>query len=410
MRYSCRIALAAVILASPALGAAPLAAQAADSRIEPYTIHVPDEVLSDLKARLDRTRFPDTLEGVGWDYGTELTYLRSLVEYWRTRFDWRAQERKLNQLEQFTTTIDGLRIHFVHRRSKVPGAMPLLLTHGWPGSFFEFTKIIGPLTDPAAHGGRAEDAIHVVALSLPGFGFSDKPRDRGYSPEKMADIIAKLMARLGYQRYGAQGGDWGGIISRLIAINDAPHVAGLHLNFCTAGPPAGAADPNAGVPEAELRRWQARQSEMENERAYQQIQATKPQTLGYGLTDSPAGLAAWIVEKFRTWCDCGGDVESRFTKDDLLTNIMIYWATGTATSSARIYYENRVARPNPARVTVPTGCALFPREITVPPRRWVEARYNLVRWTEMPRGGHFAALEQPELLVEDVRAFFRGLR
>jgi microsomal epoxide hydrolase len=347
---------------------------------------------------------------VGWEYGTELAYMKGLVEYWRSTFDWRAQERKLNAFPQFTTTIDGLNIHFVHVRSKHPNAMPLALTHGWPGSFFEFTKVIGPLTDPVAHGGRAEDAFDVVAISLPGFGFSDKPQRPGVGPERMADVIAKLMARLGYTRYGAQGGDWGGIISRILAIKDAAHVSGLHLNFCVAGPPQGAADPDAGVASAELTLMQERQAYMENERAYQQMQGTKPQTLGYALNDSPAGLAAWIVEKFRAWCDCGGDVEKKFSKDDLLTNVMIYWASGTATSSARIYYENRVATAVAGRVTVPTACALFPKEISTPPRRWVEARYNLTRWTAMPRGGHFAALEEPELLVDDVRAFFRTVR
>jgi pimeloyl-ACP methyl ester carboxylesterase len=377
--------------------------------ITPYRINVPDEVLRDLKDRLARTRLPDTLEGSGWDYGTDLAYMKELLPYWRDRFDWRAQEKKLNQLDQFTTEIDGVTIHFVHQRSKHPNALPLVLTHGWPGSIFEFTKIIGPLTDPVAHGGRAEDAFHVVAISLPGFGFSGKPSGPGWGPPKIASVIASLMARLGYQRYGLQGGDWGGIISRLVALGDAEHVAGLHLNFCTTGPPQGG-DPNAGVPPAELQRMQERQAFMENERGYSNIQGTKPQTLGYALNDSPAGLAAWIVEKFRTWCDCDGNVEKKFSKDDLLTNITIYWATQTATSSARIYYENRVGGSQQGRVTVPTACALFPKEITVPPRRWVEARYNLTRWTEMPRGGHFAALEEPALLVDDVRAFFRTVR
>jgi len=378
--------------------------------IVPFKIQVPEETLRDLKARLARTRFPDEIPGTGWDYGTDLAYLKSLVAYWRDRFDWRAQERKLNEFDQYKTTIDGLEIHFIHQKSKVANAFPLAVTHGWPGSIVEFTKVIGPLTDPVKYGGRAEDAFNVVAISLPGFGFSGKPAERGYSPEKMGTIIAKLMARLGYQRYGVQGGDWGGIISRLVALDDPTHVAGLHLNFCTAGPPAGVANPNDGVPPVELQRYQARQTYMENERAYQQIQGTKPQTLGFSLDDSPAGLAAWIVEKFHAWCDCDGNVESRFTKDELLTNITLYWVTQTGTSSTRIYFENRVATGNPGKVTVPTACALFPKEITVPPRKWVEARYNLVRWTEMPRGGHFAALEQPELLVNDVRAFFHDLR
>ena len=381
----------------------------ASDAIVPFKIQVADSVLRDLKERLARTRFPEEIPGVGWDYGTDLTYLKSLVAYWRDRYDWRAQERRLNQFDQFTTDIDGLKIHFIHQRSKEPNAMPLAITHGWPGSIYEFTKVIGPLTDPVKYGGRAQDAFNVVAISLPGFGFSGKPRERGYSPEKAADIIAKLMARLGYQRYGVQGGDWGGIISRIVALKDPQHVAGLHLNFCIAGAPPGG-DPNAGVPPSELQRQQERNTYMANERAYQQIQGTKPQSLGYAMEDSPAGLAAWIVEKFKVWCDCDGNVESRFTKDDLLTNVMLYWVTETATSAMRIYYENRVATGVTGRVTVPTACALFPKEITTPPRKWVEANYNLTRWTEMPRGGHFAALEQPELLVDDVRAFFRTVR
>jgi microsomal epoxide hydrolase len=397
-----------LLLATLGVGALMSAAPQPEA-IAPFTIHVSDQTLRDLKSRLRQTRFPEELAGTGWTYGTDLAYLKSLVAYWRDVYDWRAAERKLNQLPQFKTTIDGIDVHFIHQRSKVPGAFPLALTHGWPGSVYEFTKVIGPLTDPVTHGGHAEDAFDVVAVSLPGFGFSSKPTTPGYSPERMGHIIATLMARLGYTRYGLQGGDWGGIISRLVAIDDAPHVAGLHLNFCLAGPPPGGA-PMDGVPAEEAQLYQARESYMVNERAYQQIQGTKPQTLGFSLDDSPAGLAAWIVEKFHAWCDCDDNIESRFSKDDLLTNIMLYWVTGTGSSSTRIYYENRVARPNPARVTVPTACALFPKEISVPPRKWVEARYNLTRWTIMPKGGHFAALEQPQLLIDDVRAFFRGLR
>jgi pimeloyl-ACP methyl ester carboxylesterase len=406
------VAVCACLMASAAASPTLTWAQTPSSQgdaITPFRIQVPDQVLTDLKARLARTRLPDQIAGTGWDYGTDVAYLRTLLAYWRDSFDWRAQERRLNQFSQFKTRIDGLEIHFIHQRSPRASAMPLALTHGWPGSIMEFMKIIGPLTTPEQYGGRAEDAFHVVAISLPGFGFSEKPDQRGYSPEKIGGIISTLMARLGYTRYGVQGGDWGGIISRLIALNDPAHVAGLHLNFCIAGAPGGP-EANAGVPAAELQRMQARNAYMENERAYQQIQATKPQTLGYALNDSPAGLAAWIVEKFRAWCDCDGDVEKKFTKDELLTNITIYWVTETATSSARIYYENRVAGGTTAKVTVPTACALFPKEITVPPRRWVEARYNLTRWTEMPRGGHFAALEEPQLLVDDIRAFFRDLR
>jgi len=378
--------------------------------VVPFKIHVTDAVLSDLKERLARTRFPGEIANSNWDYGTNLAYLKELVAYWRDRYDWRAAERRLNQLDQFTTNIDGLDIHFVHQRSKNPNAMPIAITHGWPGSFTEFTKIIGPLTDPAAYGGNASDSFHVVAISIPGFGFSGKPADRGYGPERIAGILAKLMARLGYTRYGLQGGDWGSSISRFTALNDASHVAGLHLNFCLAGPPPGVKDPNEGVPPAELERTRARQAFFENERGYFLEQSTKPQTVGYGLDDSPAGLAGWIVEKFRTWSDNDGNVEQKFTKDELLTNVMIYWVTQSGASSARIYYENQRAPAAQRRVEVPTACAVFPKEISIAPRRWVEAWYNVTRWTEMPRGGHFAAMEEPQLLVDDLRAFFRTLR
>jgi pimeloyl-ACP methyl ester carboxylesterase len=392
-----------------------VAAQGSTARgseaVVPFKINVPESVLADLKQRLARTRFPGEIPGSNWDYGTNLAYLKDLVAYWRDTFDWRAAERRLNQFDQFTTKIDGLDIHFIHQRSRNPNAMPLVLTHGWPGSVVEFTKIIGPLTDPAAHGGNAADSFHVVAISLPGFGFSGKPADRGYGPERIAGIIAKLMARLGYTRYGLQGGDWGASVSRFAAINDACHVAGLHLNFCPVGPPPGVTNPNEGVPPAELERTRERQAFFETERGYFLEQSTKPQTIGYALDDSPAGLAAWIVEKFRSWSDSGGDVEKSFTRDDLLTNITLYWVTQTGTSSARIYYENqRAGGPAQRRVDVPTACAVFPKEISIPPRRWAEAQYNVTRWTEMPRGGHFAALEEPQLLVDDIRAFFRTLR
>ena len=384
--------------------------------IRPFEIAVSDEVLADLAARLARTRFPDQV-GTDWVYGTDVDYLRELVAYWRDEYDWREQERRLNQFDQFKTRIDDLDIHFIHHRSPEEHALPLLILHGWPGSIVEFMKVLGPLTDPVAHGGRAEDAFHVVAPSLPGYGFSDRPREPGMGPEQMADINTQLMARLGYDRYGTQGGDWGAVISRWIAYTDAEHVAGLHLNFVMASPPTGAQNPMEGVTPDELQRMQARQASLANATGYTQIQGTKPQTLGYGLNDSPAGLAAWIVEKFHAWCDCQGDVESIFTKDELLTNVMLYWVTETATSAARLYYESRrqtggagILTAPPGRVEVPTAGALFPYELLIPPRRWAEAHYNITRWTEMPRGGHFAAFEQPELLVEDVRAFYRELR
>jgi epoxide hydrolase len=396
--------VAAELLAGSGLSGRVLAQGTAP--IVPFKIAVPDAVLADLKDRLARTRFPSEIEGSGWDYGTNLSYLRELVTDWRTSFDWRAQERKLNQLPQFKTQIDSLDIHFIHQKSSRTDAIPLVFVHGWPGSVLEVTKIIGPLTEPSA----GETAFHVVALSLPGYGFSDKPKQSGISNRRIAGIIAQLMARLGYQRYGAQGGDWGGFIVRQLGLVDPQHLIGLHSNMCVAGPPPGP-NPNEGVPPDELKRVEAARQRSANESAYSQLQGTKPQTIGYSLNDSPAGLAAWIVEKFRTWSDSGGNVETKFTKDELLTNIMIYWVTETGPSSVRLYYENRRDPGLQGKVQVPFACAVFPFEMfVIAPKQWVEASYNLVQYTVMPRGGHFAAMEEPQLLVEDVRKFFKGLK
>jgi microsomal epoxide hydrolase len=393
--------------ASRVPGAQPTSAEA----ITPFKINVPQADLVDLKQRLARARIPDEIDGANWDYGTNRAYLRELIAYWRDRFDWRAQERHLNRFEQFKTTIDGIDIHFIHRRSKEPNALPLLITHGWPGSFVEFDKVIERLTDPVAYGGRPDDAFDVVVPSIPGFGFSERPHERGYNPARIAGIFAKLMARLGYTRYAAQGGDFGSAITRSLALQDASHMVGLHLNFCIGGPPQGVADPNAGLSPQELQRIRGSLFAKGDEQAYSQQMGTRPQTVGYALNDSPVGLAAWIVEKYRAWSDNGGDVEKSFTKDEMLTNISLYWLTQTATSSARIYYEARNAGPaDTRRIELPTACAIFPKEVSYAPRAWQATRMNLVRWTEMPRGGHFAALEQPELLVDDVRAFFRELR
>ena len=380
--------------------------------IEPFSIEIPDIVLNDLWERLARTRFPDQLEDAGWSYGTDLSYLKELCAYWGSGFDWRAQERALNQFAQFRTEIDGLKIHFIHQRSIEKDATPLIITHGWPGSFVEFTKVIGPLTDPRAYGGNSEDAFHVICPSIPGFGFSEAPRKSGFGFKQAAEILVKLMARLGYRQYGGQGGDWGAFISSWIAALDTPHVNGLHLNETVANPLEATADAREKMSPEEKRKMERQKRLFLLEGDYVAIQSTKPQSLGYALNDSPAGLAAWIVEKFRGWSDCRGNVEKRFTKDELLTNIIIYWVTQTITSSMRSYYEARASEwkllPE-ERITVPTGFALSPIDAQIP-RKQVEKSHNVVHWKVMPSGGHFAALEEPDLLVEDIREFFRKLR
>lgn len=385
---------------------------AVDDDIRPFTIDVPESVLDDLRSRLTHARFPPQIDGAGWDYGTELEYLQELCRYWRDDYDWRAAEAELNRYPQFTTTIDGQRIHFVHARSPEPDALPLVVTHGWPGSVAEFTKIIGPLSDPAAHGGDRATAFHVICPSLPGYGFSGPTHERGWDTRRIASAFAELMARLGYDRYGAQGGDWGAMVSTQLALLDPNHVCGIHVNLVIAGPPPG--DDLSQLTESQLAALADVDRHLKEGSAYAQIQGTRPQTIGYSLDDSPVGLAAWIVEKFRAWSDCDGDVERSFTKDELLTNLMLYWVTATGHSSGRLYYETmksgRFGLGADPRVEVPTGCAVFPREITRPPRSWAETRYNVIHWTEMPAGGHFAAMEEPELLVDDVRAFFGSLR
>ena len=376
-------------------------------KVIPFKIHVTDDVLQDLQLRLARSRLPDQIDDAGWQYGTDLAYLKELTKYWRTQYDWRVHEATLNRFAQFKTNLDGYDLHFVHQRSKHPHARPLVLLHGWPGSFFEFYKIVDALTDPESHGGQARDAFHVIIPSLPGFGFSEKPRDKGWNNGRIAQTIAKLMARLGYDRYSAQGGDWGATIATWLGRNDADHCTAIHINFVIASSNTPGSKAFDGLTEAEINRVQERQQFMAEERGYSQIQGTNPQTLGYGLNDSPTGLAAWIVEKFRSWSDCQGDLEQVFTKDELLTNIMIYWTTETITSSTRIYYETRHSRSpgTQGRVQIPVGCALFPKELVYAPRKWAENRFHVTHWTEMPRGGHFAALEQ--LLLTDIRKFFR---
>lgn len=380
--------------------------------IEPFVCEVPDAVLADLRRRLSFARFPDQLDGAGWDYGTERDFLRSLCTYWSETFDWRAAEVRFNAFPQFLTEIGGERVHFYHVRSPEPTARPLIITHGYPGSVAEFLDILGPLSDPAAHGGDPRDAFHVVAPSIPGYGFSGPTRNRGFDRGKAADVNLELMDRLGYDRYFAQGGDWGAGISSSMAEKRPDRLIGLHLNLIIGFPP-NPDDPLAGLNETERAAMTWKREYDAHESAYQTIQATKPQSLAYGMADSPIGLAAWIVEKFRTWSDCGGDVERAFSKDQLLENIMLYWVTGTINSAMRLYYESiGPGRGQPlGRIKVPTGYAHFPREIRPTPRLWAEQVYtNIVSWTEMRRGGHFAAFEQPEDFVEEIRRFARMLR
>jgi pimeloyl-ACP methyl ester carboxylesterase len=379
--------------------------------IRPFRVEVPDAVLDDLRERLARTRVPELFDDARWSYGTERGYLGSLLAYWRERYDWRAQERALNRFAHWKTNLDGLDVHFIHQRSRHADALPLVITHGWPGSVFEFHKVIEPLVDPTAHGASASDAFHVICPSMPGYGFSDAPRSPGFDVRSVAELWIRLLARLGYARYGAQGGDWGALVTNWIGALDPTHCAGIHLNMLVALPPA---DPKApeGLTADEQKALADAAHFQAEETGYQAIQGTKPHTLGYGLNDSPAGLLAWIVEKFRTWSDCDGDVERSFTRDELLTNVMIYWVTQTIASSCRLYCENRRGGRYgfDQVVKVPTGVAVFPKEIYRAPRRFAEPRFNLVHWSVQPRGGHFAALEQPALFVEDVRAFFRKVR
>ncbi len=378
---------------------------------EPFTIAIPDAVLADLENRLNRVRWPGELPHSGWDYGANLSYIQQLVEYWRTEYDWRAQERAMNHWDHFKTTIDGQGIHFIHARGKGPAPLPLIISHGWPGSFYEFMDVIGPLTDPAAHGGDPADAFDVVVPSLPGYGFSDPPQERKVNISRMAEWFAVLMREvLGYERYAAQGGDWGAMISSRLGYAYPEQLIGVHLNMVGAAPhPANRQNLSAAEEEflKSARAWQR------EERGYQEIQGTKPQTLSFALNDSPVGVCAWIVEKFRTWSDCDGNPENSYTKDQLLTNVMIYWVTQTFHSASRIYYEER-HHPwrlgKDEKVSAPTGVAAFPKEIARPLREWAERAYNVQHWTDMPAGGHFAAMEQPALLVEDIRTFFRGLR
>ena len=382
-----------------------------NEEITPFTVDIADEDLQDLQQRLANTRWPERETSSDWGQGMPLDYTRELADYWASTYDWRRFEKKLNSWPQFKTSIDGIDIHFIHRRSPHKDALPLIISHGWPGSVAEFHKVIDALADPTAHGGNAQDAFHIVAPSLPGYGFSGKPAKVGTSVEKIGLMWGQLMARLGYDRYVAQGGDWGSIITQSMGQTQTKHCAGIHVNMPIVAPDPDTMDNLTPLEQSALegmafyRDWDS---------GYSKQQSTRPQTLGYGLADSPVGQMAWIIEKFYTWTDCEKDgikhPENILSKDELLDNVMLYWLNNCAASSARLYWESfKSTDLNP--IDIPVGCSIFPREIFRSSRRWAEKRFsNLIHWNEMERGGHFAALEQPAAFVAEVRTCFSSLR
>ncbi|MFT8313736.1 MAG: epoxide hydrolase family protein [Clostridium sp.] len=378
--------------------------------IQPFNIQVSDEALDDLKYRLEHVRWSDQLDGSTWEQGTDINYLQSLVSYWREQFDWRAQETELNRFSQFRCNVDGIDIHFVHERGNGPSPIPIILTHGWPDSYIRYQKIIHLLTDPAYHGGDAADSFDVIVPSIPGFGFSSRPKHSGVNNYRVSELWAKLMTeKLGYSKFAAAGGDVGSGVTRYLALNHPELLMGIHLTDIGIIRDLMISQ-NEELSEEELNYKKSAPLWISNEGGYMSIQSTKPQTLSYGLSDSPVGLAAWIIEKFRAWSDCNGDLQQRFSEDELLTNIMIYWVTNSIGSSSRIYYENMHSLPSMGHIEVPTGIALFPADILLPPKEWAERNLNITRWTTMPSGGHFTAMEEPELLAEEIRAFFRPYR
>jgi epoxide hydrolase len=375
--------------------------------IRPFKIQVDDAELEDLKRRLHRTRWPDAQTVGDWSQGIPVDYLRKVCEYWASDYDWRKTETRLNALPQFQTDLDGVNIHFLHIRSRHPDALPLVLTHGWPGSVIEFLNVIPALTDPTAHGGQATDAFHLVCPTLPGYGFSGQPKQHGWTVEKIARAWNKLMLRLGYQRYYAQGGDWGAVVTTAIALQDPEHCHGIHLNMPVARP-----DPSTmgSLTEEEKDALDGLEHYQDWDSGYSKQQSTRPQSLGYGLADSPAGQAAWIFEKFWAWTDCHGNPENALTRDEMLDNVMLYWLPNAAASSARLYWES-FNKINYDPVRIPVGCSVFPKEIFRVSRRWAEKRYpNLVYWNNLDKGGHFAAFEQPELFARELRACFGKMR
>ncbi|NEA37528.1 epoxide hydrolase family protein [Streptomyces sp. SID13031] len=378
--------------------------------MKPFTIDIPQSQLDDLKYRLDHSRLPAALPGDDWDTGVPVGWLSELVEYWRTEYDWRAAEKLLNSFPQYTTEIDGQQIHFLHVKSPNPDALPLVLTHGWPGSVAEFLDLIGPLTDPAAHGGDAADAFHVVIPSLPGFAFSGPVSESGWTRARIGQTWAKLMKELGYDRYGVQGGDIGGAVSPEVARSAPEHVVGVHTNGGPSLPPMQMSDEEiAALTPLEQDRVARIQGFMREEFGYISIQSTRPQTIGYGLVDSPVGQLAWIMDKFREWTHPRATLpDAIIDRDRLLTNVMLYWLTGTASSAAYVGYAMNSWGEKPANSGVPTGVIAFAHDVCI--RKYCEEANTITRWTDVDRGGHFAALEEPELLTTDIREFFRTLR
>lgn len=373
--------------------------------VRPFTLDVPEADLTDLRERLARTRWPERETVDDWSQGVPLGYLQEVCDYWQHRYDWRRCEKRLNDFGQYIAEVDGLDIHFLHVRSPHPEALPLVLTHGWPGSVIEFLDVIGPLTDPTSYGGNAADAFHVVVPSLPGYGYSGKPTRTGWNIQRVARAWATLMAGLGYDRYGAQGGDWGAMVTTSIGQQDPEHVAGVHLNMAIAPP-----DPLDDLTEQEQRALASMADYDRWGSGYSKQQSTRPQSLGYGLVDSPAGQCGWIIEKFLAWTDCNGHPENVLTKDQMLDNIMLYWLPATGASSARLYWES-FSSPNMEPVEVPSGVSVFPHDIIQLSERWARNRFTDLRYYHaLDAGGHFAAFEQPALFTEEVRAFFRSVR
>ncbi|UXN67464.1 epoxide hydrolase (plasmid) [Phyllobacterium sp. A18/5-2] len=416
---SALVTSASILAAGGAMGLLPVrqAAASEGDAIRPFHVNIPEEDLVDLRRRVLATRWPAKETVADQSQGVQLAKLQELVRYWGTDYDWRKAEAKLNALPQFVTEIDGLDIHFIHVRSRHPKALPLIITHGWPGSVLELLKAIGPLTDPTAHGGSAKDAFDVVIPSMPGYGFSEQPTEPGWNADRIALAWDILMTRLGYEHYVSQGGDWGSVVSDKMARQNLKGLLGIHINMPATIPPDVAKAMNAGEPapagltEEERTAYDSLSTFFTKNGAYGTMMTTRPQTVGYGLTDSPAGLAAWMYDKFNQWTYSGGDAERSLTKDEMLDDITLYWLTNSAISSAQLYWENNANNFNAVDISIPAAVTVFPGEIYRAPRSWTEKSYhNLIYFNQVEKGGHFAAWEEPELFASELREAFRSLR